>query len=408
MIIMQSIIYVDLSPIRLRKLENLLQENFYTNTLNSGFALVEFLNSRPKFDLVVFLLDTMNGEMIQIIEKTMPYLHKLDKPAVVISSQFKFQDKKTAVKLGIASLFEYDDLSHPDFCNELSKIAKNPPMRMHHWNKEEVLEEHVSFNYKPKFSKRAFDMLVSGAVLLLCSPIYGIISLLIRLESKGPVFYTSKRVGAGYQIFNFYKFRTMDPDADKKLKQLSHLNQYAKAGAVVAVGAVGEDLQDEAEFTHCDECIIKDIACTNLLYNDTGRPQCEKVFLMQKRNAKDTFFKISNDPRITRLGKFLRNSSLDEIPQLLNVFKGDMSIVGNRPLPLYEAEKLTKDMFAKRFLAPAGLTGLWQVTKRGKGGPMSEEERISLDNTYADHYGFWFDVKLILKTIPALFQKENV
>jgi lipopolysaccharide/colanic/teichoic acid biosynthesis glycosyltransferase len=104
----------------------------------------------------------------------------------------------------------------------------------------------------------------------------------------------------------------------------------------------------------------------------------------------------------------LRNSSLDEIPQLLNVFKGDMSIVGNRPLPLYEAEKLTKDMFAKRFLAPAGLTGLWQVTKRGKGGPMSEEERISLDNTYADHYGFWFDVKLILKTIPALFQKENV
>jgi lipopolysaccharide/colanic/teichoic acid biosynthesis glycosyltransferase len=399
---MQSIIYVDLSPIRLKKLERLLEENFYNITLNSGFALVEFLNSRPKFDLVVFLLDSMDEEMIKTLEKTMPYLHKLDKPAVVVSSQFKFQDKKTAIKLGIASLFEYDDLDHPDFCNELTKVAENPPMRMHHWNKEEVIEEHVSFNFKPKLSKRAFDVLVSGAVLLLCSPVYAIISVLIRMESKGPIFYTSKRVGAGYQIFNFYKFRTMVPDADKKLKQLSHLNQYA------TVGALAGDLEEEAEFTHCDECVMKNMACTNLLYDDTGRPQCEKVFLMQKRNAKDTFFKISNDPRITQLGKFLRNSSLDEIPQLWNVFKGDMSIVGNRPLPLYEAEKLTKDMFAKRFLAPAGLTGLWQVTKRGKGGPMSEEERISLDNTYADHYGFWFDIKLILKTVPALFQKENV
>lgn len=399
---MQSIIYVDLSPIRLKKLEELLEENFYLKVVNSGFALIEFLNSRPKFDLVLFSMDEMDDEIIRTIQKTTPYLHALDKPSVIVSSHFTFQDKKIAVKEGIASLFELEDIHHPDFCNELSKIASNPPMRTHHWNKEEIIEEHVAFEYKPKFSKRAFDILVSGAVLLLCSPIYGLLALLIRLESKGPIFYTSKRVGAGYQIFDFYKFRSMVPDADTKLKQLSHLNQYA------TVSDFEENMPEEEEFTHCDECIMKNIGCTNLLYDDTGKPQCEKVFLEQKRNTKDTFFKISNDPRITPLGKFLRNSSLDEIPQLWNVFKGDMSIVGNRPLPLYEAEKLTKDMFAKRFLAPAGLTGLWQVTKRGKGGPMSEEERISLDNTYADHYGFWFDIKLILKTIPALFQKENV
>jgi lipopolysaccharide/colanic/teichoic acid biosynthesis glycosyltransferase len=104
----------------------------------------------------------------------------------------------------------------------------------------------------------------------------------------------------------------------------------------------------------------------------------------------------------------MRNTSIDELPQLFNVLKGDMSIVGNRPLPLYEAEKLTTDQFALRFLAPAGITGLWQVTKRGKSGQMSAEERMDLDNEYAKHNSFWHDIKIILRTIPVLFQKENV
>ena len=95
------------------------------------------------------------------------------------------------------------------------------------------------------------------------------------------------------------------------------------------------------------------------------------------------------------------------MPQLLNVLKGDMSIVGNRPLPLYEAEQLTTDNASYRFLAPAGITGLWQVTKRGK-GDMSAEERILLDKEYADKYSFWFDVKIMLKTFPALLQTESV
>jgi lipopolysaccharide/colanic/teichoic acid biosynthesis glycosyltransferase len=85
-----------------------------------------------------------------------------------------------------------------------------------------------------------------------------------------------------------------------------------------------------------------------------------------------------------------------------------MSLVGNRPLPLYEAEKLTADASAQRFLGPAGITGLWQVTKRGRGGAMSEEERIQLDNQYAQSYSFIGDIQLVLRTIPALFQKENV
>lgn len=123
--------------------------------------------------------------------------------------------------------------------------------------------------------------------------------------------------------------------------------------------------------------------------------------------SENAFIKLKNDPRVTKVGKILRNTSIDELPQLWNVFIGDMSIVGNRPLPLYEAEKLTTDKYAMRFMAPAGITGLWQVEKRGK-GEMSSEERMMLDNSYAETHSFTNDIKLILKTIPALFQKENV
>lgn len=119
------------------------------------------------------------------------------------------------------------------------------------------------------------------------------------------------------------------------------------------------------------------------------------------------FFKIKDDPRITRFGEFLRKTSLDEIPQLFNVLIGDMSLVGNRPLPLYEAEKLTRDQIAWRFLAPAGITGLWQITKRGKDN-MSEDERIALDMEYAMKNSFWLDLKILLATIPALVQREKV
>ena len=132
----------------------------------------------------------------------------------------------------------------------------------------------------------------------------------------------------------------------------------------------------------------------------------EYIEIKRKQQA-GTFVKFKNDPRVTKVGAFIRNTSIDELPQLINVLKGDMSIVGNRPLPLYEAEQLTSDDWGERFLAPAGITGLWQVEKRGK-GEMSEEERKSLDNKYAKDFSFWNDIKLILKTIPALFQKENV
>jgi lipopolysaccharide/colanic/teichoic acid biosynthesis glycosyltransferase len=192
----------------------------------------------------------------------------------------------------------------------------------------------------------------------------------------------------------------MRQGADAMLKSLKHLNQYSNT-------TDAKSLEDYKNFV-CEECKTANIQCKNSLYMD-GERICEKVFADYKRVKEGSkFIKIENDPRITRFGKIMRNTSIDELPQLFNVLKGDMSIVGNRPLPIYEAEKLTTDQFALRFLAPAGITGLWQVTKRGKGGQMSDEERMELDNEYAKNYSLLNDIKIILRTIPALFQKENV
>jgi len=169
--------------------------------------------------------------------------------------------------------------------------------------------------------------------------------------------------------------------------------------------------------TACPECSKLDTghSCSPLLFINENEI-CDNWYSQQKKDIEtknSTFIKILDDPRITRVGKFIRNSSIDELPQLINVIKGDMSIVGNRPLPVYEAELLTKDAMSKRFLAPAGITGLWQVELRGRGGNMSEEERIRLDNEYADNftgnkYSFWYDMKLILRTFPGLIQKSTV
>lgn len=255
--------------------------------------------------------------------------------------------------------------------------------------------------YKTPLIKRIFDLFFAGLALLCLSPLFLIIYILIRLESKGPVFYYSLRVGTGYRIFKFFKFRSMYADADKRLKELKHLNQYnAGTGTSVDTKITDEDYR-------CDECINAGISCKFPIYAD-NHEWCEKDYITNKKSkGGSAFFKLKDDPRITKVGKFIRNTSIDELPQLWNVIIGDMSIVGNRPLPLYEAEKLTTDKYALRFLAPAGITGLWQVEKRGK-GEMSEEERLMLDNVYAQNHSFLNDIKLILKTIPALFQKESV
>ncbi|WP_439481391.1 sugar transferase [Cyclobacterium plantarum] len=260
--------------------------------------------------------------------------------------------------------------------------------------------------YSIPWLKRLFDVFVSGLILFALSPLFLIVSILIKLESRGPVFYYSYRVGTGYTIFKFYKFRSMDPDADAKLQQLKHLNQYnhpEKSADEESIPATETTAVKEL----CELCEQAGGGCLQPLYDD-NQMVCEKIILAKKNSNQDSaFIKIKDDPRVTRIGKFIRNTSIDELPQLWNVLKGDMSLVGNRPLPLYEAEKITTDKYALRFLGPAGITGLWQVEKRGR-GEMSEEERLSLDNDYVKNFSLWFDLKILLRTIPALFQSENV
>jgi lipopolysaccharide/colanic/teichoic acid biosynthesis glycosyltransferase len=268
-------------------------------------------------------------------------------PFLVLSSENNSLDRIQAYEAGIDDFYPVDvpadDLHErisllKEIKSDQVKIAANHPMTV--------------VNNRLITRKRVFDIMISLLLMIFFLPVMFLIALAVLIDSRGPILYLSKRVGTGYHIFDFYKFRTMKVGADKELYSLLHMNQYSE-------------------------------------------------------NGSPSFVKINNDPRITKLGSFLRRSSLDELPQLFNVLKGDMSLVGNRPLPLYEAEKLTTDMWARRFLAPAGITGLWQVTKRGK-AEMSEKERIALDVTYADRASFWFDLKILLKTVPALMQNALV
>ncbi len=317
-----------------------------TNTWLNRVAL----NPGELPDAIICDLKFLDGDAYSLFGKIQSHKNLKHIPFIIISEEHTHLNKTKALESGIDDFyslpFNANDLHQritflKQFKPENAAFSKNTEYR---------------FEDKIPISKRAFDIAVTLLALTILSPVFLLIALVIKLESRGPVFYVSKRVGRGYMIFNFYKFRSMHQNADEKLVALKHLNHY----------------KDKV-----NSVFFSDIA----------------------------FVKIDDDPRITRVGKILRRLSLDELPQLLNVLKGDMSIVGNRPLPLYEAEQLTRDGWAKRFLAPAGITGLWQVTERG-GKEMSAEERIKLDIVYAESSSLWFDLQIIFKTIPAVFQKR--
>jgi len=249
--------------------------------------------------------------------------------------------------------------------------------------------------FRISFMKRTFDILFSFFASLLLLPVLILISIAIKLESKGKAIYKSKRVGANFTTFDFYKFRSMYSDADRRMKEVSHLNQY-------------EAKDNKIRLLTCPECVkLREGELCSPAYHYDGERICEHL-LFERQNAKKAFLKIENDPRITKVGRFIRNTSLDELPQMFNVLRGDMSIVGNRPLPVYEAHALTKSRWSRRFRAAAGITGLWQVELRGRGGFMKEEERFLLDNLYAQQNSFWGDMILLMRTIPVLFQKTDV
>lgn len=242
-----------------------------------------------------------------------------------------------------------------EFCNQLqqkAELIRNSKTKSESKEKNLIEETEGQMLTRTPFWKRVFDIVISLSAILLLSPLLLVIAIVVKATSRGPVIYKSKRAGRGFRVFTFFKFRTMYPNADKFLDEYVNLNVYEEG-----------------------------------------------------KNG-GSFVKLKHDPRVTKFGSFLRKTSLDELPQLFNVLKGDMSIVGNRPLPLYEAATLTTNDYSARFIAPAGMTGLWQVTKRGM-EDMSAQERIELDINYAKEQSFALDFSILVRTPRALFQKSE-
>ena len=272
-----------------------------------------------------------------------------DTPFIIYSKSFSEEFKKTALKASYIDDFLYSDVGLSNILSRLCFLIglKNNLLHL------PTSQNRKLSSQKGRLAKRFLDIVAASVLLVLLSPIMIFIAILIKLESPGPALFISKRVGTGYSIFNFYKFRSMRIGADNMRKNLSNMNEYLS----------GSELNSQLPF----------------------------------------FFKIKNDPRVTRVGNFLRKTSLDELPQLVNVLKGDMSLVGNRPLPLDEAATLTEDRSATRFLAPSGITGLWQVSERKD--EVSISERIKMDLKYTKNSSFRSDLKILWKTVPAMLQK---
>jgi exopolysaccharide biosynthesis polyprenyl glycosylphosphotransferase len=194
----------------------------------------------------------------------------------------------------------------------------------------------------PFVIKRALDVVLSSMVLAGFAPLFAVVALFVKLTSPGPVFFAQSRLGYNKRKFVMYKFRTMAKDAEQRIRELEHLNEVS--------GPV---------------------------------------------------FKIKNDPRITPLGRLLRKTSIDELPQLLNVLKGEMSLVGPRPLPVRDYEGFSQDWQRRRFSVRPGITCLWQINGRSS---IPFDKWMQLDLLYIDRWSLQLDMEILLKTIPAVWR----
>ena len=354
--------------------------------------VIDGIRERYNISILYEQTETPESDCIELsyLRKRYPRVY-----ITLITEVLKPENRKAYLQAGVNNTL-------PPHAEEDSIQSMNAYLRARKDSKlKEFSETHrkVLNTFRLPMWKRTFDILFAGTAVIILSPLLIGTAIAVRAESKGKVIYKSQRVGSNYQIFNFLKFRSMYTNADKRLKELNALNQYQIEGV---------ESSDEDPEIRFDDLVGTPDEEENLLISDDFVISEEDFIKKKEKTQQNAFVKIENDPRVTRVGRFIRKYSIDELPQLFNILKGDMSIVGNRPLPLYEAELLTSDAYIDRFMAPAGLTGLWQVEKRGGAGKMSAEERKQLDIKYARDFSFWLDMKIIFKTLTAFVQKENV
>ena len=351
---------------------------------------------------LVFYERTVRNEDITAIT----YLRKKSRNVyiVLVTDTMTDEERNTYIKCGIN-----DTIHREASVTELNKKIQFISDRENVLFSDEAPKYGI-LKFKIPIWKRLFDIVFSTLAIIVLSPVFLITAIAIKLESKGPVLFKSKRVGTNYRIFDFLKFRSMYMDAEHQLKELSkEHNQYTEANEPKTT--ITAPLGDQAEMAMMDQGMASEMMISDeeiMLVGDDFVVAESDFNKKKEEEINNAFIKIEDDPRITKVGKFIRKFSIDELPQFFNILKGDMSIVGNRPLPLYEAEKLTADSSVDRFMAPAGLTGLWQVEERGRGGAMSAEERKQLDIIYGQTYNFLLDLKIILRTFRAFVQKGNV
>ncbi|MDH3347179.1 MAG: sugar transferase [Desulfobulbaceae bacterium] len=195
------------------------------------------------------------------------------------------------------------------------------------------------------FLKRIFDLVLTCLAMPLFLPILALTAIAIKLDSPGPVFFIQQRVGLRKHLFPMFKFRSMFVDAEEKLKEIEHLNE-----------------------------------------------------------ADGPIFKIKNDPRITRVGNFIRKTSIDELPQLFNVLRGEMSLVGPRPMSIRDVDLFDKGIQRKRFSVKPGITCIWQVSGRSN---LPFDKWLKLDLEYIDRWSFGLDLEILLKTVPAVLKSKG-
>lgn len=195
------------------------------------------------------------------------------------------------------------------------------------------------------FAKRVFDVVLTACAMPLLLPLFLVVAVAIKIDSAGPVFFVQQRVGLRKHLFPMYKFRSMHVDAEERLAEIEHLNE-----------------------------------------------------------AEGPIFKIANDPRITRVGRFIRKTSIDELPQLFNVLRGEMSLVGPRPMSIRDVDLFDRGIQRRRFSVQPGLTGLWQVSGRSN---LPFDRWLELDLEYIDNWSFGLDLKILLKTISVVLRSEG-